>query len=159
MAWALWNNSSPSSLPPLPRNKGDPVFLISEHHLPLAGKEESSWGCSLSWLPSSPVWGTTPTFYMTPAPGAEGRVNAQLVVGCTNGQVLNLQWEISGVNGVVGLVSSSVGGVTGVCSITGVSGGVSGCVSKITSLWEEADGVPVYTITCQPKVSDSFLSV
>lgn len=46
---------------------------------------------------------------------------------------------------------SSVNGITGVCCVIGVSH-VSGCVSEITRVWEEADSIPVYSIASQPQV-------
>jgi hypothetical protein len=88
------------------------------------------------------------------SPSAEGHVHAQLAVGCTNGQVFGVRWELSGVNGVSGAVSSSVSslnGVTGVCSINGVTG-VAGRVDEVMCLWKESDGVPVYCLATQPKV-------
>lgn len=131
------------------------MSLICDYQLPLAYEgTDSAWACSLAWLPSSAVAQTTPTFYMSPA--TEGRVHARLVVGCTNGQVFNLKWEFSGVNGVMGLVSSSVSslnGVTGVCSITGVAGVTAG-VSEAACLWKEADGVPVCCVASQLKVKE-----
>lgn len=134
--------------------KADPVSLICDYQLPMKSDEKDGWGCSICWLPSSSssISLTTPTFYM--APGSDGQVHTQLVIGCTNGQVFCLQWEISGVNSVVGLISSSVSsvnGVTGVCSINGISG-VTGRVSESMCLWEEADGTPVYCLACQSKV-------
>ena len=136
------------------RMKDDPVSLICDYQLPVANDgKESAWACSLAWLPSSSVTQTMPTFYMSP--GAEGCVHAQLAVGCTNGQVFSVRWELSGVNGVYGPVSSNVSslnGVTGVCSITGVTG-VIGRVDETLCLWEESDGVPVCCIASQPKVS------
>lgn len=134
--------------------KEDPVSLICDYQLPLRREgegQEGGWGCSLCWLPSSTVSLATPTFYMSPSP--EGCVHAQLVVGCTNGQVFSLKWALSGV-GVVGVMKSTVSslnGITGVCSISGVSG-VAGSVTETTPLWEESDAVSVYCVASQPMV-------
>ena len=60
------------------------------------------------------------------------------------------QVEISGVSRVPGRESHSVNGITGVCSVSGVSG-VKGCVSRISKLWEKADGVAVFSMASQSR--------
>ena len=92
---------------------------------------------------------TTPTFYMVPADD-DCSFHVQLAVGCTNGQVFNLKWEISGVSRVPGRESrsvSSINGITGVCSVSGVKG----CVSRISKLWEKANGVAVFSMASQSR--------
>ena len=130
------------------------MLLIADYQLPLTSpdeEQEGAWSCSLCWLPLTSAM-TTPTFYMVPADD-DCSFHAQLAVGCTNGHVFNLKWEISGVSRVPGRKShgvSSINGITGVCSVSGVSG-VKGCVSRISKLWEKADGVAVFSMASQSR--------
>ena len=63
---------------------------------------------------------TTPTFYMVPSVN-DCSFHAQLAVCCTNGQVFNLKWEISGVSRVPGRESQSVSSINMVSLVSVVS--------------------------------------
>ena len=136
----------------------DAVTLLCEYKVPLDQDKATStldaWCCSLSWLPSTSISTTTPTFYMSP--DLSGCcIHAQVIAGCTNGQVFCLHWVLKGTefdnSNPLSCEVSCVNGVTGVCSITGVSR-VSGSVSEVVRVWEDADKIPVYSVACQSQV-------